>query len=201
MFSKVLKSISAVFAVLAVSIVGVIESGVIAISVFLVVYLFIAQPHQVDGLSMFPTFHHADFVLTDKVAYQLHSPERGDVVVFHAPPQAQCPAGTGCDYIKRVIALPGDSVEVKNNVIYINGQILQEPYLDSTILTTPGAFSQNRVMKMRTDEYFVVGDNRPHSSDSRTWGPVTPKEIVGKVIFRYWPISSAQAITKPSYSL
>jgi signal peptidase I len=177
----------------------IIETVVIALSIFLVVYLFLLQPHQVNGKSMVPTFQSGEFVLTDKVSYRLKSPVRGEVVIFHAPPEANCPEGTGCDFIKRILGVPGDTVEVKNDKLYINGQPLLESYLPSDFKTNAGAFTQNRAVNLGPDEYFVVGDNRSYSSDSRVWGPVTKSEIVGRAFFRYWPFEKIGIIKKAQY--
>jgi len=177
----------------------IIETVVVVLSIFLVGYLFIAQPHQVNGLSMYPTFNNGDYVLTDKVSYKFRQPKRGEVVVFKAPPEANCPKGAGCDFIKRVLGLPGEKVEVKNNAIVINGKPVSEAYIPKENLTQTGAFLSNRAITLGPDEYLVVGDNRLHSSDSRTWGPITSKEIVGRVFFRYWPVKSIQSIKDPTY--
>jgi len=152
-------------------------------------YLFIMQPHQVNGQSMEPTYHDGEYLMTDKVSYKFGVPKRGDIVVFKAPPNAGCPEGTGCDYIKRVIGLPGDTVEVKDNHLYLNDELLVEPYLSDTLMTKAGEFTSNGPIIVPPGSYFVSGDNRPHSSDSRVWGPVPLDLIVGKVFFRYWPLS------------
>ncbi|PIR61967.1 MAG: signal peptidase I [Candidatus Pacebacteria bacterium CG_4_10_14_0_8_um_filter_43_12] len=178
-----------------------IETFVIGLSLFLVVYLFFMQPHQVSGMSMEPNLHSHDYVLTDKISYRLGTPQRGDVIVFHAPPAAHCPAGTGCDFIKRVMGLPGEMIEVKNNSIYVNGTALKEPYLPTGTETMANAFTNGRVVQLGQDEYFVAGDNRTNSSDSRSWGPITSKNIVGKAFFRYWPVPDVSVIAKPSYAL
>jgi signal peptidase I len=177
----------------------VIETVVIALSIFLVVYLFFMQPHQVNGQSMVPNFQSGEYVLTDKVSYRLGVPHRGDVIVFHAPASAQCPKGTGCDFIKRVVGLPGETVEVKENHLYINGQVLDEPYIPTDFETLPGAFTKNKPVTLAENEYFVVGDNRPYSSDSRAWGPITRDEIVGKAFFRYWPPQEAGLLPSTDY--
>src|SRR5258708_29761336 len=105
----------------------IIETVVIALSIFVVIYLFVASPHQVNGQSMVPNFQSGEYVLSDKVSYRLGNPKRGDVIVFHAPEAAGCPKGTGCDFIKRVIGVPGETVAVHDNHIYINNQPLDEP--------------------------------------------------------------------------
>lgn len=176
----------------------IIETVVIALSIFLIVYLFIMQPHQVNGASMFPAYEDGEYLLTDKISYRMHVPQRGDVIVFRAPEAAQCPEGTGCDFIKRIIGLPGDTIEVKSDSIYVNGTLLEEPYLPQGTPSRPGTYTQNGPVKIAEGEYFVLGDNRNHSSDSRTWGQVPEKNIVGKVFFRYWPpqlIGPVQSVT------
>lgn len=177
----------------------VIETIVIALSIFLVVYLFFMQPHQVNGQSMVPNFQSGEYVLTDKISYKIGNPERGDVVVFHAPESAHCPKGTGCDFIKRVLGLPGESIEVKNNGIYVNGVALNEAYIPSDFETLAGKFTKDHVVVLGPDEYFVSGDNRPYSSDSRAWGPIQKSAIVGKAFFRYWPIPVAGPIVRYNY--
>lgn len=177
----------------------IIETLVIALSLFLVIYLFGMQPHQVNGQSMVPYFASGDYVLTDKVSYRLREPERGDIVVFHAPEAANCPEGTGCDFIKRVLAVPGETVRVTNNQIIVNGTPLPEPYIPADFKTEAGEFTRGRTITLGPDEYFCVGDNRPYSSDSRAWGPVHKSEIVGRAFFRYWPVQSMGMIEHTEY--
>lgn len=190
---NVLKKISTFF-------LDTIETVVIALSIFLVVYLFLVQPHQVSGLSMFPNFHDKEYILTDKVSYRLGEPKRGDVVVFHAPDAAHCPQGTGCDFIKRVIGLPGETIQIIDHVYYINGTKLDEPYIPVENVLNEGRFLASEPITLAVDEYFVSGDNRPHSSDSREWGPIHKAEIVGRGFLRYWPINRTGFIPKISYS-
>lgn len=169
----------------------IIETVVIALSVFLIVYLFFMQPHQVNGQSMVPTFQDKEYLLTDKVSYKFNQPDRGDMVVFHAPDNAGCPPGGSCDFIKRIIGVPGDTIEVKNGLVYLNGKVIDEPYLGDGVTTQPGNYTNNRLVTLASNQYFVMGDNRPHSSDSRAWGPIPISSIVGRVFFRYWPINQA----------
>lgn len=187
-----LKSLSSFF-------LDMIETIVIGLSIFLVVYLFFMQPHQVNGQSMVPNFQSGEYVLTDKVSYKLGDPQQGDVVVFHAPEAAHCPEGTGCDFIKRVLGVPGDTIEVKENAIWVNGEQLDEPYIPDDFEILPGMFTKDRVVTLQEDEYFVSGDNRPYSSDSRAWGPISKNDIVGKAFFRYWPLSVMGTIETYSY--
>ncbi len=190
---------SGILKVLSVLFLDLVETGVIGLSLFLVIYLFFVQPHQVNGQSMVPNFQNGEYLLTDKVSYKFGSPQRGDVVVFHAPDSANCPTGTGCDFIKRVIAMPGETVELRDNIILVNGQPLPETYLPADFVTEPGDYSRNRTLLMEEDEYFLVGDNRSHSSDSRAWGPVPLDRIVGRAFLVYWPVSVAGLIPKVSY--
>ncbi len=177
----------------------IVETVVIALSIFLVIYLLLMQPHQVNGLSMVPTFQNGEYVLTDKVSYRFGVPERGDVIVFHAPDAAQCPKGTGCDFIKRVIGLPGETVLVNNGGISINGQRLKETYLPPEFETKPGKATERGPITLGPDQYFAVGDNRSYSSDSRAWGPITRKDIVGKAFFRYLPLDKAGVVKHAEY--
>lgn len=174
-------------------ILDIIETVVIALSIFLIIYLFLMQPHQVNGHSMDPTFEDKEYLLTDKLTYRRREPNRGEIIVFHAPENAGCPTG-GCDFIKRVIGIPGDRIEIKEGKVYVNGEMIHEPYLTSEVETQNGLYSNNRTILLREDEYFVMGDNRNHSSDSRVWGPIKKDAIVGRVFFRYWPFDHAGLI-------
>jgi signal peptidase I len=177
----------------------IIETIVIALSIFLIIYLGALQPHQVSGRSMVPNFANGEFLLTDKVSYRLRDPIRGEVIVFHAPPAANCHQGTGCDFIKRVIGLPGETIEVRNDTIFINGEALPEPYIPDDFVTEPGKYTENRTFTLNADEYFVVGDNRPFSSDGRAWGPLPKNLIVGRALFSYWPVESIRTIRHAEY--
>jgi signal peptidase I len=179
----------------------IIETLVIALSIFLVIYLFLVQPHQVNGQSMVPNFQSGEYVLTDKISYNFGDPQRGEVVVFHAPPAAHCPKGTGCDFIKRVLGIPGDRIAVKNNGIYVNSVKLAEPYIPEDFETEAGDYTRNRTITLGPNEYFVCGDNRPYSSDSRAWGPIPKQNIVGKAFFRYWPPEAMGLIVKKEYNI
>ncbi len=159
-----------------------IETIVVSLAIFVLVYLFLFQPHQVDGQSMVPTFQNGEYILTDKVSYRLHAPSRGDVIVFHSPQDEKV------DFIKRIIGVPGDSVMVKGGYTYLNGNKLDEQYINDPGAVTQGKFLREGVaVEVPTGEYIVMGDNRLHSSDSREWGLVTAQEIVGRAFFRYWP--------------
>jgi signal peptidase I len=176
-----------------------IETMAISFSIFLVVYLFFLQPHQVNGQSMVPNFQNGEHVLTDKVSYKVREPRRGEIVVFHAPPAAHCPEGTGCDFIKRIIGIPGDTIEVKENAIWVNGNKLPEPYVPDDFAILPGNATKDKSVYLGSDEFFVSGDNRPYSSDSRSWGAITKDEIIGRVFFRYWPPAAVSVVNKADY--
>lgn len=190
---KILRAFSSLF-------LDLTETIVIGLSLFLVVYLFFMQPHQVNGQSMVPNFQSGEYVLTDKISYRFGEPERGDVIVFHAPEQAHCPTGTGCDFIKRILGLPGETVRVADNGIYVNGAKIEESvYLPAEFETEAGAFTQDRDIVLGSDEYFAVGDNRSYSSDSRAWGPIHKDDIIGRAFFKYWPADSVGLIPDVSY--
>ncbi len=162
-----------------------VQTLVVFGAIFALIYLFIAQPHKVSGLSMFPTFDNGNYIMTDKISYRLAAPQRGDVVVLKNP------RDESQDFIKRIIGLPGETMEISNNKVIINGKLLQEKYLPPQTITTPGNFlGEEESIKIPENQYIVVGDNRSHSSDSREWGGITKEEIVGKVFFRYWPPQS-----------
>lgn len=182
-------------------IIDLTETAVIGLSLFLIVYLFLVRPHQVNGQSMVPNFQSGEYLLTDQLSYRFRSPKRGEVIVFHAPQAAHCPEGTGCDFIKRVIGLPGDSIEIRDGAIYVNDQYLAEPYIPKDFRTTSGEYTKEKRITLGADEYFVVGDNRSYSSDSRAWGPIQADNIVGRAFFVYWPLSIFGKISEPKYSL
>ncbi|HCQ30843.1 TPA: signal peptidase I [Candidatus Collierbacteria bacterium] len=169
-----------------------VEAFVISASVFVVVYLFLMQPHQVKGSSMFPTFKDKEYLLTDKVTYRARQPMDGDVIVFKAP------INEDFDFIKRVIATPGQTVMVKEGKVFIDGQMLEEFYLPKEYTTAPGQFLHDgEEYTVQPNEIMAFGDNRDHSSDSRDWGPVPYRNIVGKVFFRYWPSNVAGLVMGP----
>lgn len=172
-----------------------IETVVIALSIFLIVYLFFMQPHQVNGQSMDPTFEDKEYLLTDKITFKRRDPVHGEVVVFKAPDRAGCPRG-GCDFIKRIIGVPGDRIKVEGGYVYRNGTPLLETYLPEGRTTQSGAYFLDQTIVLGDDEYVVMGDNRDHSSDSRAWGPISKKAIVGRVFFRYWPPQKAGLINE-----
>lgn len=175
-------------------ILDIIETFVIALAMFVLMYLFLFQPHQVKGNSMYPNFYDQEYLLTDKITYRLNEPKRGEVIIFKAPQHEEY------DYIKRIIGLPGELVRIENCHIYINEQLLEEDYLPDDLCTSGGRFWQaGQNIPVPQDQYFVLGDNRSYSSDSRDWGPVPRSNIVGKAWFRYWPLNRMGLIRRVDY--
>lgn len=158
----------------------ILQTLVLALAIFMIVYLFLFQPHQVKGESMFPTLENSEYLLTEKISYRFGQPERGDIIVFESPPNPSE------DFIKRIVALPGEEVKISQGHVVVNGKPLEENYLPENTYTSEGTF--NRV-SLGDDEYFVLGDNRNNSSDSRRWGPVKRKAVVGKSWIIYWPLN------------
>jgi signal peptidase I len=167
-----------------------IQAFVFALSIFILLYLFVAQPNQVNGQSMMPNFQDKEFLITDKIAYRFREPQRGEVVVFKAPPSEQCSIDE-CEYIKRIIGLPGEIIQVKDGKVYINGNPLKENYLPPETITRPGSFlREGKRYRIPQESYALFGDNREHSRDSREFGFVDRERIVGRAIFVYWPPQS-----------
>lgn len=148
----------------------------------------LSMRYIVHGRSMFPSFEEGQFLIVSRFHYWFEKPDRGDVVVFHAP------SNPTEDYIKRVIGLPGDRIEFRDQQIYINDKIYDEPYIEEIC----NRFScQDEVWEeVPPDSYFVLGDNRNSSVDSRrpSVGYVSKEMLIGKVLFRYWPISELRVI-------
>lgn len=169
------------------------EVLVFAIGIFFFVYLLIMRPHKISGISMSPNYPDSEYLLTEKVSYYKSPPKRGDIVVFTPPISSD-------DFIKRVIGLPGETISIKENHIYINGEVLKEEYLKSDVLTQGGSFlAEGQVYKVPEGEFFVMGDNRAHSYDSRSFGPITKKVISGRAWIIYWPVSLAGVVKAPNY--
>lgn len=154
----------------------------IALLVAIVVRTFLLAHFVVDGESMESTLDPGDRVFVNKMSYRLHEPGRGDVVVLH-----EITGASERDLIKRVIALPGEEIEMSNCVVRIDGRVLQEPYLDPTIVT-PGRCGGDIAPVVVPDEHvFVMGDNRPGSHDSRALGPIPFDDLVGRAFVVFWP--------------
>lgn len=158
--------------------------ALLVIVVVIPIRVFIVSPFIVDGESMHPTFENLDYLIVDEFLYNFSAPERGDVVVFRYP------NNPSIFYIKRIIGLPGETVLINHGVVTIirsdGGKLtLEEPY----IVNEDATYTKN--VSLNVDEYFVMGDNRPNSSDSRVWGPLPKKDIIGRVDLRLLPISKS----------
>ncbi len=151
----------------------VLETLVLSVVLFVTINVVSARI-RVDGESMEPTLLSGEYVIVNRLSYRFAAPKRGDIIVFHPPPDPSE------EYVKRVIGLPGDEVEIKNNGVYINGQRLEESYIK--VATT-----HDNTWRVPAGQLFVLGDNRTNSSDSRDWGNVPMAYVVGKAILVYWP--------------
>jgi signal peptidase I len=152
-----------------------------ALVVALVVKTFLIQAFFIPSLSMYPTLDKGDRVLVNKLSYKVHDVHRGDLIVFERPPGQ--PASAIKDLIKRVVGLPGDSIEARSGAVYIDGKRLDESYL------VDGVTTENLPrMTVPKGEVFVMGDNRGDSADSRVFGPIDEDTIVGRAFLRVWPI-------------
>ena len=180
----------------------VIEAVLLAVMVFMLLQTTVRN-FKVDGSSMDPTLVNGQYLLVnrlvylriemdrfssivpfwqaeeDSVRYAIHPPERGEVIVFEFPDRN--PSNSKKDFVKRVIGLPGETIEVKDGVPFVDGVVLEEPYL------TTKDRSNGRKVELGAGEYYVIGDNRAHSNDSRRWGAVPEENLRGKVWMIYWP--------------
>lgn len=164
------------------NIIELIEFIAIIGAIFVVVRYFVAEPHKVFGSSMVPNFHNGDFIITNKISLRLGEPQRGEVIIL------QNPRDPNQVFIKRIIAFPGERLKITDGKVYINDQPVEEPYLPTGTLTRGGSFSsESEEILIPNDQYFVMGDNRNGSSDSREWGPITKDKIIGQAWLRYWP--------------
>lgn len=148
----------------------------LAVSLAVVIRIFVFEPFNVVGPSMQTTLETGNLILVNKLVYRFGEPDRGEVLVFHAPHHK--------DYVKRVIALPGETVEAKNNKVLINGKIIEEPYLPDDMRTR-----DFDLVKVPPGKIFVLGDNRLNSTDSRVIGPIDITAIIGRAEMVYWPFN------------
>lgn len=142
---------------------------------------FVLQPFMVDGNSMEPNFHDREYLLVNQMTYRLRAPGRGETIIFRFP------KNPSEDYIKRIVGLPGETIEITDNEVLINGQRLDEQYLNADEQTVANTGISPFEKTLANDEYFVMGDNRSHSSDSREWGTVPKKNIIGRAWLIVYP--------------
>lgn len=173
-----------------------LQGIVIILALMVMVYLFIMSPQEISGRSMEPSFFNGEYILTNKVEYKFREPARGDVVIFKSPKNKEI------DYIKRIIGLPGETVRLEDGKFYINGTLLEEPYLPADLFVSGGAYlpeGEERIVP--AGSYFVVGDNRPHSLDGREFGPIAKEEFIGKALLRYYPFDRVGVIPAQAYGV
>ncbi|OGM05282.1 signal peptidase I [Candidatus Woesebacteria bacterium GWB1_43_5] len=172
----------------------ILQVVIFAGAIFLVLYLLVMQPHKIKGASMEPNFHDGEYLLTDKITYRFNQPKRGDVIIFKAPGES------GDDFIKRIIGLPGEKVSLTNGKVYIDGKILSESYIPADFVTSQGIFLQEgKEVVVPSNQFFVFGDNRSHSADSRSFGFIEKSRITGRAWFLYWPIKNLGLVEGVSY--
>ena len=163
----------------------------IAFCIILPFRIWVAEPYIVSGQSMFPTFDTGHYLIVSKISYELGSPiKRDSVVVFKFPPSAGVPQEDGKDLIKRVIGIPGDTVTENGNIVTIsNSQSSTTETLDQSYVGSAEQMSLNFTITLKPNQYFVMGDNRANSYDSRYWGVLPREDIIGEPILRLWPIN------------
>ena len=155
----------------------------VCVTAVVLVKIHVAEPFSIHSPSMEPALRPGDRVIVDKLRYRLADPRRGDVVVFDKPAQTGGSAEVK-DLVKRIIALPGDEIEVRDGIVYLNGKVLKEPYLRQGTVTTDVARQ-----RLPDDRYWLMGDHREVSEDSRQFGPVPRSAILGRALVRIWPPS------------
>jgi signal peptidase I len=180
----------------------------LAVGIAFLVKTFVAQAFYIPSGSMIPQLKVGDRIVVSKVAYRLHDPNRGDIVVFDCPPRASCPPPAGGilpvrvlrgvfeavglrqpsteEYVKRIIGLPGDQVQGAQGRVFVNGKALVEPYLPTGTIT-----SDFGPVRVPDGQLWVMGDNREQSADSRVFGTITQSSVVGRAVVRAWPFGSA----------
>jgi len=163
--------------------------AVVAISVALLIQAFLVKPYRIPSPSMEDTLLVGDRVLADRISWRFSDPQRGDIVVFHPPTP-------GPVLIKRIVGLPGDTLSLRDGAVYVNGERLTEPYVhrvdgapEPTEPFTMGLpWNLQQSYTVPADSYFMMGDNRTDSADSRDFGPVARDQLVGRAFARYWPV-------------
>lgn len=175
------------FATLGPALRELVETILLTLVIFFMIR-FAVENYKIEGSSMLPNFQDGQFLLVNKISYMVGHPQRGDVIVFHFP------LNTTKNYIKRVIGLPGEKVQINQGRVYVNDKFVNELYqLEHADYDWGPSI-------IAADEYFVLGDNRPESSDSHYWGTVPAKDIVGKAWVTYWPPQSWGTVPDYSYA-
>jgi signal peptidase I len=176
-------------------IVELLSVVIVAVVVAVLLRAFVVATYSIPSGSMEPTLQIGDRIVVDKLAYHLHGVGTGDVIVFSTPPLENCAGPPVADLVKRVVALPGQTISLSGGRVSINGRVLPEPWLTTVMRTdtypgpTDAAYALHHAYTVPPGDVYVMGDNRTESCDSRYWGPVRQSTIVGKADFRIWPIS------------
>lgn len=165
----------------------VVKVVLISLAIILPVRLFLVQPFYVEGASMEPNFYQNEYLIIDEISYRFNEPQRGEVIIFKSP------QGDRSYFIKRVIGLPGEKIEVKDGHVFINGSKLEEKYISNF------STEDHQEITVNQAEYFVMGDNRINSMDSRQFGPIKDSSIIGRVWIRGWPINRLNTFNLPEY--
>lgn len=171
-----------------------IEYLLMSSMIFFIIYVFVAQLVQVAGVSMSPTLHDKDQLLAEKISLTLNNVNKGDIIIFNSEPDEN---NNSHLLVKRVIATQGDTIKFENGFIYLNDKLLQEEYLENDVFTnlnTDHKVIESNEYLIGEDSYFVLGDNRDESNDSRYFGSIHKSDILGKVILRYLPIKDFKII-------
>ena len=169
-----------------------VRVAIISLAIILPVRYFLIQPFYVKGASMEPNFYDHEYLIIDEISYRFNEPQRGDIVVFKYPKDPKQ------YFIKRVVGKPGEKVKIQDNSVYINGTRLNETYLPENIETVLPLRGYGEVT-LGSDEYFLLGDNRGQSLDSRIFGPVKREFIVGRTWIRGWPFNRVTVFNAPEY--
>lgn len=172
---------------------SLVKSFDVVLIIGLLFRAFIMQPYIVEGSSMEINFHDKEILIVDKISYKFHQIHRGDTIIFQAPKNPQD------DYIKRVIAFPGETVMIQNGKVKINGMLLEEPYIQNGTQT----LTSDKIFRLTLgpDQYFVMGDNRGNSSDSREWGPLPKVNVIGRAWIIVSPFNQKGIVQKFSPTL
>lgn len=172
------------------SLIELIQFIAIVASILMIIRVFIAEPHKVSGLSSIPNFNDGDYIITNKLAVRFSTLVRGEDIIVKNPNNPEKDV-----FIKRIIGLPGETLKIADGHVYINGKLLEEPYLDPDVQTTGERFlKEGDEIFIPADNYFVMGDNRKNSQDSRDFGLIKKDSIIGQAFFRYWPLNKMMLI-------
>lgn len=172
------------------SLVELIQFVAIVASILMIIRVFIAEPHKVSGHSSVPNFQDGDYIITNKLAVRFSTLVRGEDVIVKNPRNPEKDV-----FIKRIIGLPGETLKISGGHVYINGKLLEEPYLTPDVQTAgEGFLKDGDEIFIPEGNYFVMGDNRKNSSDSRDFGLIKKDAIIGQAFFRYWPLNKMMFI-------